>query len=187
MDVQVTRLQKVKNSCKVANTVVNIAFIITLVASILLFVLSIVFIADIKDVNDSIANSEVGNIVEQITNVEKFKIESSIPALQKYFDNHDYVYAYAVMAYIAVGLIIAVVTTVLMGLLKKIFKVILESDSPFDDQVIKNLRTVFIAVVVMIGLTVSVPIALIIGVIFVCVYNIFLYGKELQRLSDETL
>ena len=74
-----------------------------------------------------------------------------------------------------------------MDALKKIFKIILESESPFDDKVIKYLRILFITFVIMMALTVNMPVALILGVIFVCVYNIFLYGKELQRLSDETL
>lgn len=187
MDVSVTRLNKVKNSCRVAGVVANIAFIITLVSSIIFFGLSVALIAQAESVNDEIANSGVSEVIEQVINVEDFEMTSSVPSMQAYFDSHNYVYVYVLLTYIIAGLIIAVVTTVLMGLLKKIFKIILESESPFDDKVIKYLRILFITFVIMMALTVNMPVALILGVIFVCVYNIFLYGKELQRLSDETL
>lgn len=188
MDIQETRLQKVKNSCKVASVVASITFIIALVSSVVFLGLSIVFIANAESFNNEIVNSGVGGAIEQMIDVEDFEVTSNISSIQEYVDSHNYVYSLIVMAYFIVpGLIIAVATTVLMGLLKRIFKIILQSESPFDDRVAKYLKAVFIAFAVVIGLTVSVPIALILGVIFVCVYNIFLYGKELQRLSDETL
>lgn len=82
--------------------------------------------------------------------------------------------------------IIVICTAVIVHFVGKVFKEIRESYSPFRQSVIKNLKVIFV-LVTLLALNNSLAIALIVGLAFWCVIQIFEYGCELQRQSDETL
>ena len=76
--------------------------------------------------------------------------------------------------------------TVVLHFVGKVFKTFQESYSPFQPKVIRNLRITFI-LLTLYTLSTSLGIGLIVGLASWCVLNIFEYGCELQKQSDETL
>lgn len=79
-----------------------------------------------------------------------------------------------------------VLVIVILQLLRKIFKVFGESYSPFLPEIMGKLRAVFIIIFV-ISLRNSLLIGAVIGLALYCVYQMYAYGCELQKQSDETL
>lgn len=86
---------------------------------------------------------------------------------------------------IALGVML-ICTAVTLHFLGKVFKEMRESYSPFQTDVIKNLKVVFVMVTLLV-LSSSLGIGLLVGLSCWCVIHIFEYGCELQRMSDETL
>lgn len=85
-----------------------------------------------------------------------------------------------VMGFVLIGF------SIIMHFLGKAFKEIRESYSPFRPEVIKCLKVVSV-LTTLFALDNSLLIGAIIGVSMWCVLQIFEYGCELQRQSDETL
>lgn len=76
--------------------------------------------------------------------------------------------------------------SVIMHFLGKAFAKIRESYSPFRPEIIKSLKVVFV-MTTLFALDSSLLMGIIIGFSMWCVLQIFEYGCELQRQSDETL
>ena len=70
--------------------------------------------------------------------------------------------------------------------MSRIFKDFMESYSPFQPDILKNLKIALVLIVIYVAQS-DIGIALVIGMAAWCVTNIFEYGCELQRQSDETL
>ncbi|MBR6309009.1 MAG: hypothetical protein IKR39_10440 [Lachnospiraceae bacterium] len=86
-----------------------------------------------------------------------------------------------IVAMVMVGLAFAAVV-----IIRNLFKLIAESDTPFTEEIAKKIKITGIVVSVMV-LTESLGIAAIVALSFWCFSTIFEYGVELQKLEDETL
>lgn len=86
---------------------------------------------------------------------------------------------------IALGAIL-ICFAIVLHFMGKVFKDIMGSYSPFRPEIIKRLKVVFVLITVL-TLRSSLLIGVIIGFSLWCVFQIFEYGCELQRQSDETL
>ena len=86
---------------------------------------------------------------------------------------------------IVLGIILGCMAVVL-HFVSKVFRDFMLSYSPFQTQIVKNLKIAFILITVFV-LQSSLGYGLLIGLASWCVINIFEYGCELQRQSDETL
>ncbi|MCM1126388.1 MAG: hypothetical protein NC429_07935 [Lachnospiraceae bacterium] len=85
----------------------------------------------------------------------------------------------------AIGIVL-ICFSVLAHCMGKIFKDIKESYSPFQQEIIKNFKVVFV-LITLLALYNSLLIGAAIGFSLWCMFWIFEYGCELQRQSDETL
>lgn len=76
--------------------------------------------------------------------------------------------------------------TIVLHFVSRVFRGFMESYSPFQAGILKNLKIAFV-LITLAALTSGIGIGLVIGFAAWCVLNIFEYGCELQKLSDETL
>ncbi|MBD5473405.1 MAG: hypothetical protein HDR20_11115 [Lachnospiraceae bacterium] len=88
--------------------------------------------------------------------------------------------------YLTVLGIILICFSIVLHFMGKVFKDIMESYSPFRSEIIKSLKVVFVLITVLV-LRSSLLIGAIVGFSLWCVFQIFEYGCELQKQSDETL
>lgn len=187
MSKQEIKLQRIKKSCKISSKVVSVTFVILIVVCAMLLVGMIVAAANAKALNEAIITTGMEEDINSFINVEQMNFTSDIPALQEYFDANQYKYAFSVIAYLGVMFAYSVVACVSLGFAKHIFKLLEQTESPFDKRILKTLKITFIFLSVVIALSLSNVFGVICALIFWCIYNFFSYGCELQKLSDETL
>ncbi|MBP5599654.1 MAG: hypothetical protein J6X48_05170 [Lachnospiraceae bacterium] len=84
------------------------------------------------------------------------------------------------------GSVIAVAISIAMSILRKTFIAVKESETPFNEDVLKKMRATGIITSVLVILS-SVGIGVCVALSFWCLYSIFSYGIELQKNEDETL
>lgn len=94
--------------------------------------------------------------------------------------------ALTVGVYVIVAGIMLICFAVVMHFVGKVFQNIKESYSPFRPEIVKNLKVAFVLITVLV-LQNSLLIGAVVGFSLWCVLQIFEYGCELQRQSDETL
>lgn len=82
--------------------------------------------------------------------------------------------------------IILICFSIVLHFMGKVFKDIMESYSPFRPEIVRSLKVVFVLITILV-LRSSLLIGAIVGFSLWCVFQIFEYGCELQRQSDETL
>lgn len=85
------------------------------------------------------------------------------------------------------GLVSTSITLVLSIFISKIFKGIMEKESPFDASLEKDLKVSFIAITILVLFNSDFLIAVIVGLSLLCFYYLYKYGVSLQKESDETL
>ena len=78
------------------------------------------------------------------------------------------------------------VAFIVVTFIRNAFLEIETSETPFTKSVMKHIKIAGILVVIMVC-TVSIGYAVVVGLTFWCIYNIFDYGMELQEAADETL
>lgn len=88
--------------------------------------------------------------------------------------------------YLCVIGIMLICFAIVFHFMAKVFREIGESYSPFRPEIVKNMKVVFVLVTVLV-LRSSLLIGVIICFSLWCILQIFEYGCELQRQSDETL
>lgn len=187
MSKQEIKLQKIKKSVNISSKIVSVIFVIMIVISALLLVCSIATFAAAEPFNEAIISSGMSESMDAFITKEQMNITSDIPALQIYFDSHQYGYAYSIGFYLVMITAYCLSACVLLGFTKNIFSIIKDAESPFDVRVLKPLRITFIVLAVIIACSVSNVFSIVVALILWCVYNFFSYGCELQKLSDETL
>lgn len=187
MSKQEMKLQRIKKSVNISSKIVSVIFVIMIVISAILLVGSVATFAAAGPLNEVIISSGMSESLDAIFTKEQLTITSDIPALQIYFDSHQYGYAYSIGFYLVMITAYCLSACVMLGFTRKIFSIIKEAESPFDVRVLKPLRITFIVLTVIIVFSVSNITGIVVALILWCVYNFFSYGCELQKLSDETL
>lgn len=89
-------------------------------------------------------------------------------------------------AYLLVLGAVLICLAIIFHFMAKVFRDIKESYSPFRPEIVKNMKVVFVLITVLV-LRSSLLIGVVIGFSLWCILQIFEYGCELQRQSDETL
>ncbi|MCR4933009.1 MAG: hypothetical protein K6A29_02340 [Lachnospiraceae bacterium] len=84
------------------------------------------------------------------------------------------------------GAVVAGVFAFALAKLRKAFVTIKESESPFSETVLKQIKTAAIITTILVALS-SVGIAVCVALSLWCLCSIFNYGIELQKNDDETL
>ena len=201
------KLEKVIKSCKAAKVCSKVIFMIFMVATVLTLISGIVLIADRKNMDDkiktgilnktetgsfkkdfSIGGFKIGSIddgdVELSDNLE---LESSVPSLQKFFDENKDSYSLVIGIYLLGASLICLILTFAVWLISTVFDIILKEGNPFADNVPKRILTSMIILTVIIAMTSGIGFAVLLGITTWAVYTIMDYGKLLRIQSDETL
>lgn len=187
MSTEMTKLEGVKKSCHTAAKVVKVFRIIATIAMIMAFVGSII----IFSMHSTIDTQMAKGVAEGTTTVDNVKIELNMALVQwdtdlsSWIDEGQYARAFGVTTLIA-G-IAALFGVIILKILGNMLNVIIESESPFSDEVLKKLKKGFIVTTVFVGLASGLGAALFFGLFFWCIYTVFQYGHELQKQADETL
>ncbi|MCI8935512.1 MAG: hypothetical protein HFI44_01440 [Lachnospiraceae bacterium] len=171
-------IEKIQKTCKAGAAVTSIVKIFCAVMSVIA-ILAGIFIA---------CSTRINELMEQLIASGELRtqdLEALESALLGYMLEEGNFALVIGVELIAMGIML-ICTAVIVHFLGKVFKEMRESYSPFNLSVIKNLKVVFV-LVTLLTLSNSLAIALIVGIAFWCVLQIFEYGCELQRQSDETL
>lgn len=187
-----TKLARIKKSCHIGAIVSNILCIICIVGCVLSLIASVALFVNRTEFESELSGLQESGRIESVTSRFSYadlgtadSWHSDIPAVQKVIDETPLVFSvstYAFVAFIATG-----VAAVLIKLTGSVFKTLENSDSPFDDKVIKKVMIVMIALSAVLLLTSGASFGLLCGLATWVVYTILDYGKTLQNQSDETL
>ena len=200
MREQEIKLANVKKSCSTTGKVAKVLGILMAVIAVVMLVGGIVMLACKNNINSSIKTEEVsGKVVAHVfseNGTELFSLEQ-VEDMGKHgilgMFNVVGILMYKGMAAEAFAVTFfstAVTIAILAGIfiiIMKVFKLIENSDSPFNGDVMKKLKTAFIIITVYTFFAVGLGAAVLAGVVFWSIYCILDYGYVLQKESDETL
>lgn len=197
------KLQNVIKSCKAAKVCSKIILILFMVATVLTLVVGIVFIADQKNmdakIKEGLANSnikkelsvgsiKVGSIDgDDIEFAKGMELESSVPALQKYFTDNSDSYALLLGFYCIFAAILCAILTFAMWMILSVFNTIIKEGNPFADSVPRRILISMVTLTVLVAITTGIGFAVLLGLTTWAVYTVVDYGKQLRIQSDETL
>lgn len=174
------KIKKIQKSSKAALTITGFAKIFAIVMAVILMLTGFLLIGIKEFINEEFAKDiESGEILSE----EFFKGIESVNARESMLNGHM---AETSAGYAFAGSGIMIYLAVIMYFMGKVFKEIRESYSPFRPKIVKNLKVIFV-LITLISLRSSLLIGAVIGFSLWCVLNIFEYGCELQKQSDETL
>ena len=199
------KLESVVKSCKAARICSRIIFILMVVATVITLVTGIVLMTNpdktiVFDMGEgqinkelSIGSLKIGTIKSGELEESKAKLDdsleltSSVPALQKYFDENKDSTGLVVGVYLIGISIMCLVMAVSMWLVSSVFDIIIKEGNPFADQVPKRILISMIIFTVVVAFTTGIGFAVLLGFVTWAVYTIMDYGKTLRIQSDETL
>lgn len=177
------KIEKIRKSSKAAYVVTNILKIFLIVCAVLAILGGIIVIGFGGAINQSLGRAlQSGEIKER--DITAFEELTEHKLGRRLMEGENY--AEVIGVYTAVfGIAIALLALVL-HFVSRIFKDFMESYSPFQPGIVKNLKVALVLIVVYTAQS-SLGIALVIALASWCIINIFEYGCELQKQSDETL
>ena len=183
MNQENNQLENVFKSCKTASKILQVLIIIVTVAMILCMVAAGGCFAFHKQIGQAMVdNPEVFNSTTFSVSEHGIQYTANASDMTSPED-----FGLSVASICLVGGISLIFVKIVLHMMRRIFSVILDSESPFSEKVIKTLRRSFILLTVYIGLTTGLGSAAFVGVFLWCIYKIFQYGASLQQQADETL
>lgn len=174
------RIEKIQKSSKAAFTVTNIFKVFLMVAAVILLIVGLISIG----MKDMFNWAFMKGVESGAFTVEEFEWAFEGQMLQHLVEDEQI--ALALGLYLVEMGIVLICMVAILHFVGKIFKAFRESYSPFQPNILKNLRITFI-LLTLYTLPSSLGIGLVVGLASWCVLNIFEYGCELQKQSDETL
>ena len=187
MSEEALKLEKIKNSC---NVTAKVALVLEILLSVIAFIsLVCVFVcARFQDDIDQTMGEQVA-IDMQEDMVQSFQ---SIGGLFRIVINSGEMienghFGMLLALYCLSATILLVMVVIVIDLIRKIFKTIKISETPFSEEVLKKLRRMFIVIAIVLLLMSGVGMALMVGLIGWCIYTILDYGFTLQKQVDEML
>lgn len=187
MNKQEMKLEKVKKSCDTTRKVLTAIRGIMIACVILCVVGAILCQCFAKDINTELPKAIAdGKATFNATDIELFNgVVNFDIKMQSLIDENRYALLFT--CYCIAGAVAVAVVIVILSLFIKIFKTILASETPFSEDVLTKLKTVFIVTVVLVALISDLGAALFLGLTFWCIYTVIDYGAVLQMEVDETL
>ena len=198
MREQEQKLANVKKSCDVVRKVCKVFSIILIVATVLVLISAILMMTFRNDINSNLVFDQVTkeiNIVGDTTGgfvtMEEINMDIRTGIFSFNYDgskllSEGKIAELFALECVAVTIICAIMAGIFLTI-QKTFELIKNSDTPFDEKVLKRLKVVFIAMTIVFLALSGIGTALISGVIFWSIYCILDYGYILQKESDETL
>lgn len=173
------KIEKIQKSSKIAFRVTNVVKVFGIIGAVILIIAGCIVIGG-KDT----LNRELGEELKEGFTVEEFS--DSFGGRVAYQMIESGAIAEGIGLYCLEMSMILIFMAVVLHFVGRVFKSFMESYSPFQPGIVKNLKVTFVLITIA-ALSSSLGIGLIIGFAAWCVINIFEYGCELQRQSDETL
>lgn len=172
------KIERIKKTSKAVMIVSKISMIFCLVLDCLLFLIGVILIGFKNTLNELL----IEGINSGAMDISEVPFSSFFgPAV---FESGEF--TEALFGYLMSMLGGLVFLTIILYFVRKVFKEFRESYSPFTGRIVKNLRITFI-LITLISLRNSLLVGLVFGLALWCVLEVFEYGCELQKQSDETL
>lgn len=192
MREEALKLEKVKKSCRITARVAMIMEIIMLVSMVLCISSAIVCYSVRQQINSELMNAENETQELQFENIKNMMNELGVGGALKFTVNtkqmiEDNEYAEAASAVCVMGGIVLAMIALIFDILRRVFKLINKSETPFEETVIKKIKILFIVISVEILVMVGLGVAAVVALICWSIYNIMDYGFTLQKQIDETL
>jgi len=192
MREEALKLEKVKKSCKITAIVSQILEIILIVSAVVCIIGAIMCICLNKDINQSIIEvstqedmEEFNNIVASLDSVSTNGFLKVSFHMDRMLEEEQYGMVFGVICIF--GAIICTMAAVLFDVIRRIFKMIRTSETPFTPEVLKGFKVMTIIICVELLLMSGAGAAILGGLIFWSIYNILDYGFTIQQQVDETL
>lgn len=182
MSEQSKKLENIKKSSNVAMILAKIAKICCIVGAVACIVSGIGLIA----FHDTVNKELIRAVEEGKLDLNELTMEFSVgEVFELSYDNLNR-FSQVLGVYLLVEGIIITLFAVLLHFVSRVFKEIKESDSPFRKSILKDMIVVFVMITLLV-LQSGILTGVMVGFALWCIYSVFEYGCELQRMSDETL
>ena len=192
MNEQELKLEKIKKSCNVTATVTKVLESIMVALAMICLSSAILCFAIRGQIDAGVA--EYANRIGTNDFVEAFSSinSSSIGGVVSFTLDasgllEEGAYGAVCALYSLVGAFICAMVVALFDVIRRVFKTLKTSETPFDDEVIKKIKRLFIVVTVEVLIMFGVGTAVLTGLVCWSIYNILDYGFTLQKQIDETL
>lgn len=180
-----TKIEKIQKSSNAALVVAKIVRIFAIVMAVILFLAGAVFIGMSDFLNKEFAKAvKAGALLDGELEIGMAGMAGAVDLLIQRILPDNIAVSLGIDMFV-MG-VIMVILAVLMYFVGRVFKDMKEGYSPFQPSIIKNMKIAFVIITVL-SLDSSLLIGALIGFSLWCVINVFEYGCELQRQSDETL
>lgn len=172
------RLNNVKKSCKTASTVINVFRILFAIIMAVTAISSAVcfFLRDTIDTAIAASPDAAKNIHISYT-IMGNPIDFDVAG--------HYGIQFALVCLFAT--IVLLFLFIALTYVRNCFKVIVESENPFTENIVNTLKKAFILVTIFTLISSGVVNAAFLGLFLWCIFTIFQYGQLLQQQADETL
>ena len=172
-------IEKIQKTSKIGCIVTNVVKIFCIVMSVVTILMGCILVGESKRIN-VVLGEAIGEDQHFIDGMDL--LEETL--YQTLMEKGDFATVLGVELLVMGAILIC--TAIVVHFVRKVFREMGESYSPFQLSIVKNLKVAFV-LVTLLTLSSSLAIALIVGLSLWCVIHIFEYGCELQRQSDETL
>ena len=202
MNEENKKLENIRKSCKAARIFSKIILIAFMVATVLCLFSGIGLLVTKDKMDETLLTAaEQGDKIELEMKAGPFilgrfedgdfvaadKMESSIPALNTYFEaNADSPSLIMGFYILFMGTMFAFLTVALF-FITSIFDIIVKEGNPFVDRVRKRALIAMIILSVIVATTAGLGFGVLLGFLTWVIYTILDYGCQLKLLSDETL
>ena len=197
MREQEQKLANVKKSCDVVRKVSKIFGVILVVITIITVVAGIVMLATKNQINSNLVFDEIGRHINVVGDTSDFiSLEDVTIDIETGLFSFDYdgmslikegKFAELFALYCFMGAFVCAIMAGIFITIQTTFEFIKNSETPFDEKVLKRLKVVFVAMTIVLGALSGIGTAVLCGVIFWSIYCIIDYGYVLQTEVDETL
>ena len=186
------KLGKIKKSCKITEKTSLVLEIILIVGMFISICGSIACFSFQKEIDSQLAESytqdsanEIGNAMTVLGNTEIGGLITFTFNTSKMLEDGEYGKVSG-LACLSAALVCFMVAAV-FEILRRVFKAINISETPFDEIVLKKIKRLFIIICIEILIMVGLGVSVLTGLICWSIFNILDYGFTLQKQIDETL
>ena len=171
--------------------------IIMIVVAVIMIVGGIVLLATKNQINSNLVFDSVAGQINIVGDASDFiSLDDVTIDIETGFFSFDYdgmgliregKFGELFALYCFTGALVCGVMAGIFITIQKTFEFIKNSETPFDEKILKRLKAVFVAMTIVFALLSGIGTAIISGVIFWSIYCIIDYGYVLQTEVDETL
>lgn len=192
MREETLKLEKVKKSCKITGTVSLILELLLIVAIVACIASAIICFSLHTEIDQAFIlytsqeeAAEFNSIVESFDGLSTSGFLKFTVHMDQLVQDGQYGKICGILCLF--GTVICAMTAFLFDVIRRMFKKIHTSETPFTPEILKGFKIMSIIICVELLLMSGIGSALLGGLIFWSIYNIFDYGFVIQQQVDETL